>query len=80
MHQLFYHHGKSCGRCKPEAREGSEEWKYARCPLEHLKKVDFKKAMANRKKMLVKKAKKMIGKEEVKVYVEDEEVAEYEEE
>lgn len=36
LHQLFLQHGKKCPRCRANTSAGTEEWKQADCPIEHL--------------------------------------------
>ena len=36
LHYLFVKHGKTCPRCRANTSAASEEWKSAKCPIEHL--------------------------------------------
>ncbi len=36
LHQLFYNHGRTCGRCKSNTNWGTKKWRDTVCPIEHL--------------------------------------------
>ncbi|TDZ34208.1 putative DNA glycosylase [Colletotrichum spinosum] len=75
LHQLFIHHGKSCGRCRGNTREGSVEWYNTDCPLEHLlNRFDKRQAKVIPKKVLGKR--KRLHAVQLESYLDDEAIRE----